>query len=221
MRPNLRRTVLLATAACCLLPIGVVATAAFAEEQPGVLRTDVPKPLAERMLKEGNDREACKKSICEVSRSKKADGPALACKVVKTWPSIDLTEKVFKGKMEWKWGNAQCDAEIKLDRALVARIFAEPKVEGKIGKHKVSCNLEQDDGKESHKISFSIDPSVTFENGKATKAVLGWADVEGSTLVKSALWSATAVDNTFNVLQGTVVEQINEFFGAKCDEALK
>ena len=35
------------------------------------------------------------------------------------------------------------------------------------------------------------------------------------------LWSATAVDNTFNVLQGAVVEQINEFFTTSCDEALK
>ena len=218
-RPRHLHVLLQAAAACVLLPL--IPAAAFAEEKPGVLRTDVPKPLAERILKEGTDREACKKSICEAARSKKADGPALACKVVKTWPSVDLTEKVFKGKMEWKWGHAQCDAEVKLDRALVARIAAEPKVEGKIGKHKVSCNLEQEDGKETHKISFSIDPTVTFENGKATKAVLGWGDVEGSTLVKSALWSATAVDNTFNVLQGTVVEQINEFFGAKCDEALK
>ena len=219
MRVSLRRASLLQSAACIVLPF--IAAPAFAQAPANVLRTDVPKPLAERILKEGLDREACKKSICEAARSKKAEGAPLACKVVKTWPSVDLTEKVFKGKMEWKWGHAQCDAEIKLDRAFVAKVAAEPKLEGKIGKHKVSCNLEPEDGKETHKISFTIDPTVTFENGKATKAVLGWTDVEGSTLVKSALWSATAVDNTFNVLQGTVVEQINEFFGAKCDEVLK
>ena len=46
-------------------------------------------------------------------------------------------------------------------------------------------------------------------------------DVDGTTLGQTALWSATAVDNTFNVLQGVVLEQINGFFGPKCDEALK
>ena len=135
--------------------------------------------------------------------------------------SQDLKDKILKGKMDWKWGHAQCEADVKLDRSLVAKVMSEPKLEIKVGKHKVACNLEQEDGKETYKVSFSIDPTVTFENGKATKAVLGWSDVEGSTLAKSALWSATAVDNTLNVLQGTVVEQINDFFGPKCDEALK
>ena len=68
---------------------------------------------------------------------------------------------------------------------------------------------------------ITIDPTVTFENGKAIKAVLAWSDANGTTLAKSAFWSATAVDNTFNVLQGAVIEQINEFFGPKCDEVLK
>jgi hypothetical protein len=99
--------------------------------------------------------------------------------------------------------------------------MSEPKLEIKVGKHKVACNLEQEDGKETHKINFTIDPTLTFENGKAVKIVLGWGEVDGTTLAKSALWSATAVDNTFNVLQGAVLEQINEFFGPKCDEALK
>ena len=51
--------------------------------------------------------------------------------------------------------------------------------------------------------------------------MLGWSNVDGSTLAKTALWSATAVDNTFNVLQGAVLEQINEFLGPKCDDILK
>jgi hypothetical protein len=194
--------------------------AASAQDKP-TLRTDVPPALAERLFKEGEAREACKKSICDAARSKKAEGDPLSCKVVKTWPAQDLKDKILKGKMDWKWGHAQCEAEVKLDRSLVAKVMSEAKLEIKVGKHKVACNLEQEDGKESHKINFTIDPVVTFENGKAVKAVLGWTDVDGTTLAKSALWSATAVDNTFNVLQGVVLEQINEFFGPKCDVVLK
>ena len=61
-----------------------------------------------------------------------------------------------------EWGHAQCEAEVKLDRALVAKVISEAKLEIKVGKHKVTCNLEQEDGKETHKINFTIDPVVTF-----------------------------------------------------------
>lgn len=196
-------------------------TTVLAQSAPKPPRTDIPAALVERMDNESKAREACKKSICESVRTKKAEGAPLACKVTKTWAAPDLKNKILKGRMEWRWGHAQCDAEVKLDRALVARIAAEPKLELKVGRHKVACNLEQEDGKETHKISFSIDPTVTFENGKATKAVLGWKDVDGTTLAKSALWSASALDNTFNVLQGAVVEQINAFFTTGCDEVEK
>jgi hypothetical protein len=190
-------------------------------QEPPKLRTDLPQALAERLEKEGKTREACKKSICGIAQAKKADGTPLTCKVLITWPAKDLKEKILKGKMDWKWGDAQCESDIKLDSGLIAKVGAEPNLELKVGKQKVSCNLEQDDGKETHKLTFSIDPTVTFENGKAKKAVLSWSDVDGSTLAKTALWSATAVDNTFNVLQSVVVEQINEFFGPKCETILK
>ena len=205
---------------CCIALAVMLPGSASAQEKPAV-RIDIPPALMERLVKESAARDACKKSICEAQRSKKAEGPALGCKVLKTWPAPDLKDKILKGKLDWTWGHAQCEAEVKLDRALVAKIASEPKLEVKIGKHKVACTLEPEDGKESHKLTFTIDPTVTFENGKATKAVLGWTEVDGTTLVKTALWSATAVDNTFNVLQGAVVEQINEFFGTRCDEAVK
>ena len=204
----------------CLILSGFDPYAATAQEKKGP-RTDLPPALAERLVKEGDAREACKKLICETARSKRVEGDPLTCKVVKTWPAQDLKDKILKAKLEWKWGHAQCEAEVKLDRSLIAKVMTEPKLEIKVGKHKVACNLEQEDGKDSHKLNFTIDPTVTFENGKAVKAALAWSDVDGSTLAKSAFWSATAVDNTFNVLQGVVVEQINEFFGPKCDEALK
>lgn len=216
-RPNaaLRGLVLNAWIAACLC---VSASTAFGQAKP-VLRTDVPPALAERLLKEGEARDACKRAICEVAR-KKATAP-LACKVVKTWPQQDLKDKILKGKLDWTWGNAQCEANIQLDPAKIAEATGAAKSVLKVAKHKVSCNLEKDGGVETHKLTFAIEPEVTFEKGKAVKAVLHWSEVDGTTLAKTALWSATAVDNTFNVLQGVVVEQINEFFGPKCDDAVK
>jgi hypothetical protein len=205
--------------AICFL-VGMHSHGASAQDK-SVLRTDLPPALAERLVKEKKAREACKKLICEAARLKKSDGDPLVCKVLKTWPAQDLRDKILKGKLEWKWGHAQCETEVKLDRSLLAKVMSEAKLEIKVGKHKVSCDLEQEDAKETHKLTFSIDPVVTFENGKAVKTTLNWSEVDGTTLAKTALWSATAVDNTLNVLQGAVIEQINTFFGPECDEVLK
>ena len=131
----------------CLIVSSHDSYVAVAQEKKGP-RTDLPLALAERLVKEGDAREACKKLICEAARSKKAEGAPLSCKVVKTWPAKDLKDKILKGKLEWKWGHAQCEAEVKLERSLVARVLSEPKLEIKVGKHKVACNLEQEDEKE-------------------------------------------------------------------------
>lgn len=183
-------------------------------------RTDIDKDLAEQLYKEQQARRGCKVAICETARSKVAQGDNIACKVLKTWPDIDLKSKVLKGALDWPFGHAQCEANISIDRKLLAAAMSEAKYEAKIGKHDVTCHLSTKDGKDKHALTFSIDPVVTFEKGKATKAALGWSNVGGTTIAKSAAWSATAVDNTFNVLQGVVIEQINNFFVA-CDEAAK
>jgi hypothetical protein len=184
-------------------------------------RTDIDKALAEQLYQEQQARRGCKVAICEAARSKDSPGDNIACKVVKTWPDIDLKNKVLRGVVDWPWGHAQCEASISLDRKLIVAAATEAKYEASIGKHDVLCHLNTKDGKDRHAVNFSIDPIVTFENGKATKASMRWSDVTGTTAVKSALWSATTVDNTFNLLQRVVLTQINEFFGPGCEEATK
>jgi hypothetical protein len=204
--------------AAIALPL-LILQPATADDDPRK-RTDIDKDLAEQLYREQEARRGCKVSICTAARTKAA-GDNLACKVVKTWPEVDLTTKILKGAMTWPFGNAQCEASINIDRKLVIAAMSEAKYEAKIGKHDVTCHLTAKDGKDRHTVTFTIDPVVTFEKGKATKAALHWGNVTGTTLAKSAVWSATAVDNTFNVLQGTVVEQINNFFGPSCDEVAK
>jgi hypothetical protein len=67
-------------------------------------------------------------------------------------------------------------------------------------------------------VKLHIQPKVTFSEGKAVKAVMNWGKIEAPMLAKSALWSATAADNTFGVLQSTVVEDINDFIQNKCQD---
>lgn len=177
-----------------------------------------PVVLTDEEKREKEGRKACKIQICDAFRNKRASGGPITCNVLKTWRKDDLQEMMEKGKLSWPWGPARCTSDISLDRATLVKAVSEPKVEAAIGLHKVSCEVDRAKEGEKYTLAFQIDPKVTFENGKAVKAKLAWGKIEGSAAAKGALWTATKVDNTFNVLQGSVVEQINAFLGPKCDE---
>ena len=84
-----------------------------------------------------------------------------------------------------------------------------PEYEAQFDKHDIRCELEGE--KENYEVTLQIRPKVAFKQGKAVKASLNWGKIDAPKLAKTALWSATAADNSFGVLQSTVVEDINEF----------
>jgi hypothetical protein len=169
-----------------------------------------PEEKAEREA-----RKSCKVAICAAMRNRKP-GSDVSCNVIKTWRKEQLDKMVSKAGVKWPWGRVQCTAPINLKRDVLINALAGPKYEADIGKHQVHCEVDRKDGKAD--IKFEFNPKVTFEGGKATKAALRWGKIEAPTLVKGAMWTATATDNTFNVLQRTVVDDINDFTTAKCDE---
>jgi hypothetical protein len=202
------------------LLLSLACGSAAGAEEDARLRTDIDRELAQQLWHESQARQACKEKICEIARSKAPAGEDVACAVVKTWPAVDLKEKILRGKLDWPFGNAQCATRLLLARSLIVAAMSQAKYEAKVGKHEVECRLSAKDATTSQLIKFTIDPVVVFENAKAVRAALNWGNVSGSAGAKGALWSASAVDNTFNVLQGIVLEQINEFFGPKCEAAL-
>ncbi|MGB3720275.1 MAG: hypothetical protein WBB38_11890, partial [Hyphomicrobiaceae bacterium] len=118
--------------------------------------------------------------------------------------------------VSWPWGRVRCSTDIKLRREALIKAMTEPKHEVVLDTHKVTCEVEREEGNAELKFAFA--PKVLFENGKAVKASLNWGEIDGPTIVKGALWTATATDNTFNVLDGMVVEDINNFISNKCME---
>ena len=181
-----------------------------------------PQAKAEELTpeekKEREARRECKAKICGAFHVRKADAAGdVTCNVLKTWRKEQLSRMVEKAKVSWPWGNVKCVADIKLARSDLTKAMTEEKHEAQLGKHQVVCEVERDkDGKAE--IKFDFTPKVTFEKGKATKASLNWGTVEAPALVKGAMWTATATDNTFNVLQSTIVEDINDFIGPRCEE---
>jgi hypothetical protein len=176
--------------------------------------------LDARMAAEKAARQACKTEICKAFAEQKPDGAPISCSVTKTWLEAEIQQSILGGKVSWPWSHAQCTAKIDLDRASIASMMSGPEATTKLKKHDVSCSLDRkaSEAGEAYAVKMSIVPEITSKGGKAAKVVMGWGDIDAPLLAKGAIWSATATDNTFNVLSGSVVNEINAFVFAKCKD---
>lgn len=202
------------------LRVAAVALAIAAHAIPAPLAAQqgaAPEPeLTPEEAAERESRKGCKIAICAAFHMRKP-GDDVTCNVVKTWRKEQLDKMVSKAKVSWPWGRVQCTADIKLSREMMAKAMTDAKFEAQLERHQVVCEVARDkDGPAT--IKFDFKPKVTFEGGKATKAQLNWGAIEAPALVKGAMWTATATDNTFNVLQSSIIEDINDFLSKKCDE---
>jgi hypothetical protein len=192
---------------------GLVAAAGVATAHAADDAKVAPLKLTPNEIAEKAARKGCKVKICSAFLLKQP-GDDVTCNVVKSWRKEQLNKMVKKARVSWPWGAVQCTTDLKLPRDQMIKAMTEAKFELSLEKHTVSCGVARE--KEPSTIKFSFSPKVKFEDGKAVKASLNWGKIEAPTLIKGAMWTATATDNTFNVLQSTLVEDINEFIGKKC-----
>jgi hypothetical protein len=206
-------TLAVASAAMAALPnakvVGAAETGAASLSSPKVDLT--PEEVAER---EG--RRACKAAMCAAFRNP-ANGQNVACGITKSFRKEQLQKIVSKAKVSWPWGRVVCKTDLTADRGVLSKALAADKHIVTFNPHKVACTIERD-GEAPSNITAVMSPEVTFEKGKAVKAVMNWGAVEGPTVVKGLMWTATATDNTVNVLGAMVVDDVNDFVTAKCDE---
>ena len=168
----------------------------------------------ERAEREG--RRACKAAMCAAFRNPD-NVQNVACDITKSLRKEQLQKIVSKAKVSWPWGKVVCMSAIKADRATLAKALSADKLTVKFEQHKVACKVEREKD-EPADITAEMPPEVTFEKGKAVKTVLNWGKVEGPTMVKGLMWTATATDNTVNVLGSMVTDDLNDFVTKKCDE---
>lgn len=171
-----------------------------------------PEERAER-----DGRKACKVAICAAFRSGKTDGADIGCDVIKSWRKEQMGKLVGKLKVSWPYEGVRCTSKVNLKRAELIKSMSQPKHELQLDSHSVACTVSRAKDDPTN-IAFDFSPKVWFENGKATKAKINWGRIDAPTLIKSGLWTATAADNTVNVLSGTLVKDINDFVTSKCDE---
>jgi hypothetical protein len=211
-RPRLRFALLALLPVLGVLPaFALLPARAVAQDKPAT-----PVQETEEEKKERETRRACAVALCSTLHNRKPDTGDVTCSVRKTWQKEHLTKVLSKGGLSWPWGNARCSTDLKFDRATLIKAMSEKTYEAQFPQHEVACELDRE--AEKYQVKMQIHPKVTFTEGKAVKATMNWGKIDAPTLAKSALWSATAADNTFGVLQSTVVEDINDFIQNKCTE---
>lgn len=192
-----------------------------AEAAPAAAAPVLDPKLAERLAAEKEARKQCKTQICNALAGKAAPG-AIACDATKTWVDTDIGANILGGYISWPWGHATCTAHINLDGTALAKLVADPESEVKLNKHSIKCLVDKKGGEgkeaDSYVLKLAVAPDVTFKNGKATAVKLNWSDVDAPALLQGAVWSATSLDKTFDVLGGSSVKQINAFLFQSCKE---
>jgi hypothetical protein len=161
-------------------------------------------------------RVACKIELCKVLRAKQT-GTDLACHVAKSWRKEHLSKLIASLKISWPYEGVKCWSDIKIKRADLLKAVTEPKTEITLDKHLATCTVGHEKG-DATEFKFEMTPKITFEGGKATKAQANWGQVDAPAVIKSALWTATAADNSVGLLSSTITEAINDFIGKQCDE---
>jgi hypothetical protein len=189
---------------------------AKASKDVGTVLGDPDGPLTPEEKAEKEARQACKVDLCKAFHSKDTAGNDIACHVIKSWRKEQLVKLVGKLKVTWPYEGAHCFTDLSVKRGDLVKAMTEPKAEIEFVKHTVTCSIAGEKGPTD--FSFELTPKVTFENGKATKAQANWGKIEGPTLIKSALWTATAADNSVNILSSTIVGEVNDFISKRCDE---
>ena len=208
--------------AYALCGLAVLLALAAMTTLPALLRAQDSKaatanvPGTEDEKTERESRRVCAVALCSTLYNHKPADGLVTCGVQKTWRKELLVKIMSKGKITWPWGNARCIGDLKVDRATLIKSRTEPEFEAQFDKHALRCELEGET--EKYEVQLEIHPKITFKDGKAVKAKLNWGKIEAPRLAKTALWSATAADNSFGVLQSFVVDDINDFIQTKCME---
>ncbi len=214
MLKNIRLFSIALASATMMAAPGAGTLAADKDEAASLSSPKVNLTPEEEAEREG--RRACKAAMCAAFRNP-ANGQNVACSITKSFRKEQLEKIVSKAKVSWPWGRVVCNTDLKADRGLLSKALATDKQIVKFDPHKVACRIEHE-GEAPSNITAVMSPEVTFEKGKAVKAVMHWGAVEGPTVVKGLMWTATATDNTVNVLGSMVVADLNDFVTSKCDE---
>jgi hypothetical protein len=163
--------------------------------------------------------EACEKDICTLLVKKDASGSNLQCSLQKTWSGKKIKQGVEEKKMTWSLGDLRCGVQLDASRKDMVDALTKPEYELKLAPHAVKCEVERE--KEVLTINVNLSPRIQFKDGKAVKAWIGLGEIQAPTVVKGAIWSAAQLEDTFGVVHGDLIKEINRFVYERCPAHVK
>ncbi len=179
----------------------------------------VPPELVKRMADEKEARRTCKVEICKAFKSASTGGP-IGCNVTKTWLRDEILGRIVGGSYVWGYGHVQCRFQLSLDRAQLNGALKNDAGKVSLGPHTLSCDVNDKDASKGRafNVKVTMEPTATFEKGKAVKADLGSVKSEGSTVASAAVGSLIAVDKVSGLVSRAVSDEVNKFIYQKCGE---
>jgi hypothetical protein len=175
-----------------------------------------------RALDEAKDEkaqlEACQRDLCTLLVKREASGGNLQCALQKTWASKKIKAGVEEKKLSWSLGDMRCGVKLDASRQDMVDALAKPDYELKLAKHAVKCEVER----EAEVLTVNVDlaPRIQFKGGKAVKAWLGIGEIQAPAVIKGAIWTAAKLEDTFGVVHGDLIKEINEFVYERCPKHL-
>jgi hypothetical protein len=161
---------------------------------------------------------ACEHDLCSILVKRDA-GADLQCALQKTWAGKAIKEGVEQKKLSWGFGDVRCAVDLVAKRQEMIDALTKPDYEFKLGVQSVKCDIERE--KEVMKVNVSLAPKFQFKDGKAVKAWLGIGTIEAPTVVKGAIWTAAQLEDTFGIVHGDLLREINRFVYERCPKRLE
>jgi hypothetical protein len=161
--------------------------------------------------------ETCERDLCTIL-VKRDTGADLQCAMQKTWAGNKIKQGVEEKKLSWSLGDLRCSVRLEARRQDMLDALTKPQFEWKLAPHSVRCEVERQ--KEIVPISVSLAPKIQFKDGKAAKVWLGIGEIQAPSVVKGAIWTAAQLEDTFGVVHGDLVKEINKFVYERCPRHL-
>ncbi len=158
----------------------------------------------------------CAKQLCAVIISKDAKGPDLTCDLEKTWQKEDIQKGAAYKHLSWGFGSARCTAKLDAKRADLVAALTLHQYKLKIGKQPIACDI----GEEKYSIRATLAPELEFKDGAVAHGGVHMNDIEGSALIKGAVWTAAALERNFGLFEGDLVREVNRFVQKECPKIM-
>ena len=158
--------------------------------------------------------EACERSLCDILVKREAGGGDLQCALQKTWSGSRIKQGVEEKKLKWGFGDLRCSVNLDAKRQEMVDALTKPEYELKLPAHAIRCDIER--GSEVIPVSVSLAPKLQFKAGKAAKAWLGIGEIQAPAVVKGAIWTAAQLEDTFGIVHGELIKEINTFVYERC-----